>query len=34
MNTLLGLADGGTRRLFESQRQALRDVLPTIVPRP
>jgi ribonuclease PH len=34
MNALLALADEGTRRLFESQRQALRDVLPTILLRP
>jgi len=34
MNLLLGLADEGTRLLFDSQRQALRDVLPTLMPRP
>ncbi|HYV86354.1 MAG TPA: ribonuclease PH [Patescibacteria group bacterium] len=34
MNLLLALADEGTRLLFDSQRKALRDVLPTLMPRP
>jgi ribonuclease PH len=34
MQRLLDLAALGTDRLFESQRQALREVLPQILPRP
>ena len=34
MQRLLDLAAHGTDRLFESQRQALREVLPQILPRP
>ena len=34
MNALLDLAARGTDMLFERQRQALGDLLPTLLPRP
>jgi ribonuclease PH len=34
MQILLGLAAEGTNRLFEHQRQVLRDLLPALLPRP